>query len=117
MFDFIKNDRGDEIKGFQWFIDNYGPEDEEESLLTVDLLWDFFYEKGKDHLAPQIRTILDVYSRIDSYNLNKKQNRLAFPQKEREAIFLFFYIFISVFSFVSLILFHNVQKISRFFRR
>lgn len=76
MFDFIKNDRGEEIKGFQWFIDNYGPEDEEESLLTVDLLWDFFYEKGKDQLAPQIRTILDVYSRINSYNLNKKQKRV-----------------------------------------
>lgn len=76
MFDFIKNDRGEEIKGFQWFIDNYGPEDEEESLLTVDLLWDFFYEKGKDQLAPQIRTILDVYSRIDSHDLNKKQKRV-----------------------------------------
>ena len=25
MFDFIKNDRGDELKGFQWYIDNYGP--------------------------------------------------------------------------------------------
>jgi len=37
MFDFIKNDRGDEIKGFQWFIDNYGPEDEN-PLLTIDML-------------------------------------------------------------------------------
>ena len=46
MFDFIKNDKGDEVKGFQWFIDNYGPEDEN-PLLTIDMLWDFFYEKGK----------------------------------------------------------------------
>lgn len=40
MFDFIKNDRGDEIKGFQWFIDNFGPEDDN-PLLTVDMLWEF----------------------------------------------------------------------------
>lgn len=75
MFDFIKNDRGDEIKSFQWFIDNYGPEDDE-TLLTVDLLWDFFYEKGKDQLAPQIRTILDVYGRTESHNLMAKQKRV-----------------------------------------
>ena len=35
MFDFNKNDRGDEIKGFQWFIDNFGPEDDN-PLLSVD---------------------------------------------------------------------------------
>lgn len=75
MFDFIKNDRGEEIKGFQWFIDNYGPEDDE-TLLTVDMLWDFFYEKGKDQLAPQIRTILDVYNRTESHNLMEKQKRV-----------------------------------------
>ncbi len=45
MFDFIKNDRGDEIKGFQWFIDNFGPEDDN-PLLSVDMLWEFFYDKG-----------------------------------------------------------------------
>ena len=41
MFDFIKNDRGEEIKGFQWFIDNHGPLDSN-PLFTVDMLWDFF---------------------------------------------------------------------------
>lgn len=75
MFDFIKNDRGDEIKGFQWFIDNYGPDDDE-NLLTVDLLWDFFYEKGKDQLAPQTRMVLDVYGRTESHNLTTKQKRV-----------------------------------------
>lgn len=75
MFDFIKNDRGDEIKGFQWFIDNYGPEDDD-SLLTVDFLWDFFYEKGKDQLAPQIRQILDVYGRTESHKLMCNQKRV-----------------------------------------
>lgn len=62
MFDFIKNDQGDEIKGFQWFIDNYGPTDDN-PLLTVDMLWEFFYEKGRDHLAADIRTVLNYYSR------------------------------------------------------
>ena len=61
MFDFIKNDRGDEIKGFQWFIDNYGPLDDN-PLLTIDMLWDFFYEKGKDYLSSDIRSILDNFS-------------------------------------------------------
>lgn len=75
MFDFIKNDRGDEIKGFQWFINNYGPEDEE-ALLTVDMLWDFFYEKGKEQLPPQIRSILDVYSRTNSNDLMSKEKRV-----------------------------------------
>lgn len=75
MFDFIKNDRGDEIKGFQWFIGNCGPEDDE-NLLTVDLLWDFFYEKGRDQLAPQTRMILDVYGRTESHHLLLKQRRV-----------------------------------------
>ena len=64
MFDFIKNDRGDEIKGFQWFIDNYGPEDEN-PFLTVDMLWSFFYDMGKDGLAPEIRSVLDYYPRLE----------------------------------------------------
>lgn len=75
MFDFIKNDRGDEIKGFQWFIKNCGPRDDN-PLLTVDMLWDFFYEKGKEHLAPNIRAILDCFPFAASYNLNLEQQRV-----------------------------------------
>lgn len=65
MFDFIKNDRGDDIKGFQWFIDNVGPMDDN-PLLTIDMLWGFFYEKGKDNLAHGIRMILDYYPRLEA---------------------------------------------------
>lgn len=75
MFDFIKNDRGDEIKSFQWFINNYGPDDQE-TLLTVDMLWDFFYEKGRDQLAPQFRAILDVFGRTESHNLEESEKRV-----------------------------------------
>ena len=96
MFDFIKNDRGDDIKGFQWFIDNCGPDDDE-TLLTVDFLWDFFYEKGKDYLAPQIRQILDVYGRTESHHLMRNQERVlktilllqAINEKVGDAVSLF----------------------------
>lgn len=58
MFDFIKVK--DDSQAFQWFISNYGP-DHDYPLLTIDMLWDFFYEKGKDNLSPDIRMILDAY--------------------------------------------------------
>ncbi len=95
MFDFIKNDRGDEIKGFQWFIDNYGPEDDN-PLLTIDMLWDFFYEKGKEHLSADIRSILDYYAR-GSKNLDNDECRVlkavlllqAISQKVGDAVELF----------------------------
>lgn len=75
MFDFIKNDRGDEIKGFQWFIDNLGPEDEN-PLLTIDMLWEFFYDKGKEYLAHDIRSILDYYNRAGNQRLDSDQKRV-----------------------------------------
>ena len=75
MFDFIKNDRGDEIKGFQWFIDNYGPEDDN-PLLSVDMLWEFFYDKGKEYLAHDIRSILDYYNRAGNQRLDSDQKRV-----------------------------------------
>ena len=70
----IKNDRGDEIKGFQWFIDNYGPEDDN-PLLTIDMLWEFFYDKGKDFLAHDIRSVLDYFSR-NAQRLDAEEQRV-----------------------------------------
>lgn len=75
MFDFIKNDRGDEIKGFQWFIDNFGPESDN-PLLSVDMLWEFFYDKGKEYLAHDIRSILDYYNRAGNQRLDSDQKRV-----------------------------------------
>lgn len=96
MFDFIKNDRGDEIKGFQYFIDNYGPLDEN-PLLTIDMLWDFFYEKGKEFLSHEIRTILDCYSLTSSKHLRSDEQRVlktvlllqAISQKTGDSVELF----------------------------
>lgn len=60
MFDFIKSSDTDDVKAFQWFIETTGPLDDH-PLLTVDMLWNFFYEKGKDNLTADIRLILDTF--------------------------------------------------------
>ncbi len=96
MFDFIKNNRGDEIKGFQWFIDNCGPEDDN-PLLTIDMLWEFFYEKGKEYLSYDIRSILDSYGRAITKRINDEEERVlktvlllqAISQKVGDSVELF----------------------------
>lgn len=70
MFDFIKVK--DDSKAFQWFISNYGPTSNH-PLLTVDMLWDFFYEKGKDNLSPDIRMILDTYSQQENLRSDEQE--------------------------------------------
>lgn len=60
MFDFVKTPKDMDVKAFQWFIQNTGPLSDRK-YLTVDMLWDFFYEKGKDYLTPDIRLILDTF--------------------------------------------------------
>ena len=68
VFNFIKNSEPN-VKAFQYFIATKSPEDGD--LLTVDGLWNFFYESGTDssggligkmNLPESIRTILDTYS-------------------------------------------------------
>lgn len=68
IFNFIKN-ADPNIKAFQDFIANHSPMNGD--LLTVDHLWNFFYESGTDehggnvgrmNLKPSIRSILDSYS-------------------------------------------------------
>jgi len=60
MFDFIKTPKDLDTHAFQWFIQNNGPESDR-PLLTVDMLWDFFYEKGRDYLSSDIKLILDTF--------------------------------------------------------
>ena len=71
MFDFIKTSNIDDAKAFQWFIDNFGPEDDH-PLLTVDFLWDFFYEKGRGNLTADIQAILDTYPRQHSLRTDEQ---------------------------------------------
>lgn len=72
VFNFIKNNDPN-VEAFQDFIAKKSPEDGD--LLTVDCLWNFFYESGKDeyggnvgrmNLRQSVRTILD------SFALNKE---------------------------------------------
>lgn len=75
MFDFIKNDSGENIEGFQWFINNYGPLDEN-PLLTIDMLWNFFYEKGREQLEPEIKSILDYFTYAIQSKMNNDEQRV-----------------------------------------
>ncbi|MHB1154709.1 MAG: hypothetical protein ACYCWE_02850 [Eubacteriales bacterium] len=70
MFDFIKTADNEDVKAFQWFISNTAS-DYDHPLLTVDLLWNFFYEKGRNNLTADIQSILDTYPR--QQNLNRKE--------------------------------------------
>lgn len=60
MFDFIKTPKDLDTKAFQWFIQNNGPTDER-PLITIDMLWDFFYVKGSGYLSSDIKLILDTF--------------------------------------------------------
>lgn len=61
MFNFIKNDEGDEVKAFQWFIDNFDFSSQN-PFVTIDMLWSFFYENGQDKLAAGIKEVLSCYT-------------------------------------------------------
>jgi hypothetical protein len=71
MFDFIKSSNTDDVKAFQWFIENTSPLDDH-PLLTVDMLWNFFYEKGRDNLTADIRLILDTYPQQQNLRKDEK---------------------------------------------
>ena len=75
IFNFIKNNDPN-VEAFQSFIATKSPENGD--LLTIDYLWNFFYESGVDehggnvgriNLKPSIRTILDSYI-LNKGNLN-----------------------------------------------
>ena len=71
MFDFIKTPKNMDVKAFQWFIQNTSPISDR-SFLTVDMLWDFFYEKGKDYLSSDIKLILDAFPQQTQLNDKEK---------------------------------------------
>ncbi|MEO1785144.1 hypothetical protein V4762_08760 [Thermodesulfobium sp. 4217-1] len=70
MFDFIKSNMYD-VKAFQWFIENTSPIDDH-PLLTVDMLWNFFYEKGRDNLTSDIQLILDTFTKQQNLREDEK---------------------------------------------
>ena len=74
MFDFIINNDTDS-KAFKWFIGEYGPLDSI-NLLTIDMLWDFFYGKGQSGLNDDVRVILDSYGLLKSDKLTPDEQRV-----------------------------------------
>lgn len=80
MFNFIKSDEAEDLHAFQWFISEKTPENPD--ILTMDYLWDFFYEKGHDeHGSGAGRSNLDmlIAGVLDTYPQNER--RLNAEQK------------------------------------
>ncbi len=75
MFDFIISNDMTDAKAFKWFINNYGPLDRP-NLLTIDMLWDFFYGKGQNGLNDDVRVILDSYSLLRSEKMTPDEQQV-----------------------------------------
>lgn len=75
MFDFIISNDMTDAKGFKWYINNYGPDDTQ-NLLTVDLLWDFFYGKGQNGLNDDVRGVLESYRMLQADKLLPDEQRV-----------------------------------------
>lgn len=96
MFDFIKNGGNEQLNGFQWFISERGPLDEDNPFLTIDLLWGFFYDNGKGDLSHNIRLILDRYQNLSNQLENDEKRVLkaillfqAMSQNANDAVEIF----------------------------
>lgn len=103
MFNFIKNAETENLQAFQWFIDTYSPDNAD--ILTIDFLWNFFYEKGTDdygtgagrsNLDSIIRTILDTYPKNEGRLIAEEKRVLktvlmmqAISQKLGDSVELF----------------------------
>ena len=75
MFDFIISNDMTDAKAFKWFINNYGPLDRP-NLLTIDMLWDFFYGKGQNGLNDDVCVILDSYSLLRSDKMTPDEQQV-----------------------------------------
>ncbi len=75
MFDFIISNDMTDAKAFKWYINTFGPDDDQ-NLLTVDLLWDFFYGKGQNGLDDAVRGILDNYRTLNADRLLPDEQRV-----------------------------------------
>ena len=75
MFNFIKNDEGEDVKAFQWFIDRYDFSSQN-PFVTIDMLWNFFYETGSQKLADGIREVLSCYTPKMDKDLIEEEKRV-----------------------------------------
>ena len=72
MFEYIKNDSGVKLQDFQWYIDNYGPYTQC-PFLTVDFLWEYFYQENGRYLRPEIRNVLSAINSAKNNKLDDDQ--------------------------------------------
>ncbi|MCM1529336.1 MAG: hypothetical protein NC093_04995 [Alistipes sp.] len=75
MFDFVINE-SEETRGFKWYINNHGPLDKMENILTVDLLWDFFAGKQISGLADDVRSIFMSYDGLKPESLLPEEKKV-----------------------------------------
>ena len=75
MFAYIKNDQGTSLKDFQWYIDNYGPYTGS-PFVTIDMLWEYFYQDEGRFLRQEIRNILSSVSMARSKSLDDDQTKI-----------------------------------------
>lgn len=75
MFDFVINESED-TRGFKWFINNHGPMDKMNNILTVDLLWDFFAGKQINGLADDVRSIFMSYDSLKPESLLPEEKKV-----------------------------------------
>lgn len=75
MFDFVINESED-TRGFKWFINNHGPMDRMNNILTVDLLWDFFAGKQISGLADDVRSIFMSYDSLKPESLLPEEKKV-----------------------------------------
>lgn len=74
MFDFVIND-DDDYQGFKWFIKNNSPFDDN-NILTVDKLWEFFCGKQVNGLSDDVRGIFLSYDGLKSDRLTPDEQRV-----------------------------------------
>lgn len=69
LFEFISN-KDEKLHAFQWFIANHDPN--KKQFLTIDMLWDYFYQadkggigQGRNTLDQSVREIMDCYPSLE----------------------------------------------------
>ena len=75
MFDFVINESED-THGFKWFINNHGPWDKVDNILTVDQLWDFFAGKQISGLSDDVRGIFMSYDGLKPESLLPEEQKV-----------------------------------------
>ncbi|MBR2215718.1 MAG: hypothetical protein IJ849_08180 [Selenomonadaceae bacterium] len=77
MFEFIINNNP-EAHGFKWYIENYSPLDND-NILTVDKLWEFFNLKGQNGqtaVNDTVQLILGTYGLYDMEKYSSDERRV-----------------------------------------